>query len=72
MQATQSKAIGRLVLSRRPGESVLIGGEDGGKVTVFSVNGDKVRLVFDFPMSTSVNREEVVLELRRAEAAGEE
>lgn len=46
-----------LVLSRKVGEKVVIGGDI--TVTVIEVRGDKVRLGFLAPKDVTVNREEV-------------
>jgi len=46
-----------LVLSRHPGESIIIGGEV--VVTVVEVRGDKVRLGIEAPRSIDVHRKEV-------------
>jgi carbon storage regulator len=46
-----------LVLSRRVGESIVIGNEV--VVTVLEVRGDQVRVGVDAPRSVQVNREEV-------------
>jgi len=46
-----------LVLSRRCGEVVVIG--ETIRVTVLSVQGNKVRIGIDAPPSISVNRQEV-------------
>jgi carbon storage regulator len=52
-----------LVLSRKDGESVIVGGGSGFpclcKVTVLGVSGSKVRLGFDVDAGVPVNREEV-------------
>jgi carbon storage regulator len=53
-----------LVLSRRPGESVVIG--DDVVITVLEVRGDVIRLGIQAPRSVQVHREEVYRELRRA------
>jgi carbon storage regulator len=53
-----------LVLTRRPGESVMVG--DDVVVTVLEVRGDVVRLGIKAPRSVPVHREEVFLELRAA------
>jgi carbon storage regulator len=53
-----------LVLSRRPGESVVIG--DDVVITVLEVRGDVIRLGITAPRSVQVHREEVYRELRRA------
>jgi carbon storage regulator len=46
-----------LCLSRKKNEKVMIG--DEGTVQVLEIQGDKVRLGFDFPKDTPVHREEV-------------
>ncbi len=46
-----------LVLSRRPGQSVVIQG--GIRVTVASIKGNNVRLSFDAPPEVVIDREEV-------------
>ncbi|GAA0278837.1 carbon storage regulator CsrA [Cryptosporangium japonicum] len=53
-----------LVLTRRPGESVMVG--DDVVITVLEVRGDVVRLGIRAPRSVPVHREEVFLELRAA------
>jgi carbon storage regulator len=53
-----------LVLSRRPGESVVIGNDV--VVTVLEVRGDVIRLGIRAPRAIQVHREEVFLELQRA------
>jgi len=50
-----------LVLSRRVGESVVIG--DEVTVTVLEVRGDVVRIGIDAPRSVSVHRAELLQEL---------
>ncbi|NJC74189.1 carbon storage regulator CsrA [Planosporangium thailandense] len=52
-----------LVLTRRPGESVVVG--DDVVITVLDVRGDVVRLGIKAPRSVQVHREEVYLELRK-------
>lgn len=56
-----------LVLSRRAGESVVIG--DDVVVTVLEVRGDVVRVGIDAPRSVQVHRQEVYRELQAANAA---
>ena len=46
-----------LVLSRKPGESVVIG--NGITVTVVAVEGGRVRLGFDAPSEVPIHRTEV-------------
>ena len=53
-----------LVLTRRPGESIMVG--DEVVVTVLDVRGDVVRLGIKAPRSIQVHREEVYRELQRA------
>lgn len=53
-----------LVLSRRAGESVIIG--DDVVVTVLDVRGDVIRLGIRAPRSIQVHREEVFRELQKA------
>ncbi len=52
-----------LVLTRRPGESIMIG--DDIVVTVLDVRGDVVRVGIRAPRSVQVHREEVYLELQK-------
>jgi len=59
-----------LVLSRRAGESVVIGSNI--VVTVLEVRGDHVRVGIDAPRSISVHRQEVHDELVRANRASTE
>lgn len=47
-----------LVLSRKPGESVVIGGNIA--VTVVEVRGNRVRLAFDAPNEVRIVRGELV------------
>ena len=46
-----------LILSRRVGESLVIG--DDVSVTVLSINGNQVRVGIDAPKEVSVHREEI-------------
>lgn len=59
-----------LVLSRRIGESIVIGNEV--TVRVIDVRGDQVRLGIDAPRHVQIHREEIWLELQQenASAAG--
>lgn len=59
-----------LVLSRKAGESLVIGNDV--VVTVLEVRGDLVRIGIDAPRSVSVNRKEIHDELMAAnqQAAG--
>ena len=46
-----------LVLSRKPGEQVIIG--DGITLTVVEVRGGRVRLAFDAPAQVGIRRAEL-------------
>jgi carbon storage regulator len=52
-----------LILSRRAGESFLIG--DNIRVTVLSSRGNQVRIGIDAPKDTVVHREEVYLRMQQ-------
>ncbi|MGN6331585.1 MAG: carbon storage regulator CsrA [Motilibacteraceae bacterium] len=56
-----------LVLSRRAGESIVVG--DDVVVTVLEVRSDVVRIGIDAPRSVRVHREEVYRELQAANQA---
>jgi carbon storage regulator len=56
-----------LVLTRRGGESVMVG--DEVVVTVLDVRGDVVRLGIKAPRSIQVHREEIYRELQAANRA---
>jgi carbon storage regulator len=59
-----------LVLSRRAGESIMIG--DDVVVTILEIRGDIVRVGIDAPRSVTVHREEVYRELEAANRAAAE
>ncbi len=56
-----------LVLSRRVGESIVMG--DDITVTVLDVSGDVVRIGIDAPRSVSVDRAELIEQLSRTNQA---
>ncbi|WP_255689033.1 carbon storage regulator CsrA [Actinoplanes sp. DH11] len=56
-----------LVLTRRSGESVMIG--DDVVITVLEARGDVVRLGIEAPRDVQVHREEVYRELQEANRA---
>ena len=56
-----------LILTRKVGESVLIG--DGIKVSVLAVKGNQVRVGIDAPKDVSVHREEVRERLQEGKAS---
>ncbi len=51
-----------LILTRKPGDSAVIGDPFNplGVVRIVSVRGDRVRLAFEFPEDVPVHRDEVV------------
>jgi len=56
-----------LVLSRKQGESIIIGSDI--VVTVLDIRPDHIRLGIDAPRSISVHREEIYIEVTRENAA---
>lgn len=56
-----------LVLTRRPNQSIMIGGNV--VVTVLEVRGDQVRLGIKAPRDVDVHRDEVWAELQQANRA---
>jgi carbon storage regulator len=56
-----------LVLTRKPGESIIIGNDI--VVTVLEVRSDQIRIGIDAPRSVSVHREEVYLQVVQENAA---
>lgn len=54
-----------LILTRRIGESLIIG--DDINVTVLGVRGNQVRLGFNAPQNVEVNREEIYLKKKQEE-----
>ena len=59
-----------LILTRRVGESVMIG--DEVTVTVLGVKGNQVRIGVTAPKSVSVHRQEIYERIRAEQADGEE
>ena len=57
-----------LVLSRKPGQRLVIGRDI--VITVVEVRGDKVRLGFEAPRGTPIHREEVFQRIAREETGG--
>ena len=53
-----------LVLSRRPGQKIVIGNEI--EIEVISVSGDGVRIGISAPKDTSIHRYEVFAEIQEA------
>jgi carbon storage regulator len=65
-----------LALTRRVGEEVVIGDPRSplGIIRVVDIHGDKVRLSFDFPRDTPINRSELAeqkAQAARLESEGE-
>ena len=56
-----------LVLTRRPNQSIMIGGDI--VITVLEVRGDQVRLGIKAPRDVEVHRDEVWAELQQANRA---
>lgn len=54
--------MGMLILTRRPGETVVIG--DDVKVTVLGIKGCQVRIGIEAPKDTSIHREEIYLRIQ--------
>ena len=57
-----------LILTRRVGESVMIG--DEVSITVLGVKGNQVRLGINAPRSVAVHREEIYRRIKREQAGG--
>ena len=57
-----------LALTRRVGEEIVIGDPKNpqGFIRVVDIHGDKVRLAFDFPRETQINRRELADKKARA------
>jgi len=57
-----------LALTRRIGEEVVIGDPSNplGVIRVVEIHGDKVRLSFDFPRETQINRSELAAQKAKA------
>jgi len=59
-----------LILTRRPGESVMVG--NSVRITVTEVSPSAVRLGFEAPAEVSIYREEVYIEIAQANRAAAE
>ncbi len=55
-----------LILTRRPGEVIMVGDEIS--VTVLGVNGNQVRLGINAPANIAVHREEIYLRVQAEKA----
>jgi carbon storage regulator len=71
-RATDEKENEMLVLTRKPGQSIMIG--DGVEVQVLSVAGEKVRLGITAPRDVSIFRDEVYdrIESEQGRGGGED
>ncbi len=59
-----------LILTRRVGESLIIG--DDVKVTVLGVKGNQVRVGVSAPKEVSVHREEIYQRIKRERSGGKD
>jgi len=57
-----------LVLTRKPGESLIIGKEKEVEITVISVKRNQVRIGIKAPKNTPIYREELLLKIQPDEA----
>ena len=53
-----------LALTRKPGESIIIGNDI--ELTVLEVNGDQVKLGIEAPRSIPLHRKEIYIEIQEA------
>ena len=61
-----------LVLSRRKGESILLGDDKQIAITIVGIHGSQVRVGVDAPASLKIYRDEIYDDWKREQANGEE
>lgn len=61
-----------LILTRRAGETLVIGKAGDITVTVLGVKGNQVRIGINAPKSVAVHREEIFERLQREQENGED
>jgi carbon storage regulator len=54
-----------LILTRKPGETIVIGEKGGIRVRVLSTRGNQVQLGIDAPIEISAHREEIYNKIRK-------
>jgi carbon storage regulator len=55
-----------LILTRKPGESIVIGENAGIKIIVLSTKGSQVRLGFEAASNIQIHREEIYKRIQKA------
>lgn len=64
--------MGRLVLSRKSGEQIVVGDdpilENNTVITIGQINGDRVRVITEAPKDIPINRREIYDAIKRDES----